>query len=213
MDNLGDKRQNYKRHTLNLNELNADPIDQFAQWYQDAEKVNIIEPNAMALATATKDGRPSVRIVLLKGFNAKGFVFYSNYSSHKGKELDDNPHAALVFWWDKLQRQIRVEGIVEKISEKDSEKYFHSRPRGSQLSALASPQSKEITMKELERLRVSVEERFADQSKIPLPENWGGYILIPQALEFWQGRENRYHDRFRYVQSDDNHWNITRLAP
>jgi len=212
MDNLGHKRQSYEMHSLEREALNEDPIDQFAQWYADAEKVKVEEPNAMALATATPDGKPSVRIVLLKGIGTEGFAFYSNYHSYKGAQLRDNPRAALVFWWDKLQRQVRIEGLVDKLSIEESEKYFHSRPRGSQLSAAASPQSMVVTKEEMQDLRKHTESLYSGEETIPKPESWGGYVLRPETIEFWQGRENRYHDRFRYRRSDKE-WIIERLAP
>ena len=214
MDNLGHKRQTYEMHTLNRTDLEDHPIDQFDKWYHDAEHVNILEPNIMSLATVNSESKPSVRIVLLKGYAKEGFAFYTNYSSRKAAELEDNPHASLAFWWDKLQRQVRIEGICEKIPAEQSEKYFQSRPRGSQLSAWASPQSSVITKDELVERRKQTEEQFEDQDPLPLPDSWGGYLLKPVAIEFWQGRENRYHDRFRYeIASDGESWNIVRLAP
>ena len=213
MDNLGHKRQSYERDSLDREDLASDPIQQFAQWYADADQVGITEPNAMALASADLDGKPSVRIVLLKGFGEKGFAFYTNYESRKGKELAENPHAALVFWWGKLQRQIRIEGQIEKLSKEESEKYFRSRPRGSQLSAMASPQSRIVSKEELMTLRDNTEQKFEQEDIIPKPEAWGGYVLIPEKIEFWQGRRNRYHDRFQYCRGEDNSWNINRLAP
>lgn len=213
MDNLGHKRKSYEMHTLDREDLSADPIVQFDQWYHDAEKVGIVEPNAMALATADSVGQPSVRIVLLKGFGQDGFAFYTNYKSYKGQQLAINPKAALVFWWDKLERQIRIEGTVEKLSREESEKYFHSRPRGSQLSAFASPQSSVISKLELAEKRKTTEDRFSDSEKVDLPDNWGGYILKPHRIEFWQGRANRYHDRFCYSILDSGKWEINRLAP
>ena len=186
---------------------------QFENWYHDAEKADIKEPNAMTLATANANGQPSARMVLLKGFGPKGFIFYSNYTSRKGQELMSNPQAALNFWWGELERQVRIEGEVSKISEDLSLSYFNSRPRGSQISAWASPQSQEIKEHYLTEKRKEIEERFGEVDPLPLPLHWGGDILRPAVIEFWQGRENRYHDRFKYTQSDDGQWRVNRLAP
>lgn len=213
MDNLGDKRKSYERDSLDREDLLLSPIEQFAQWYNDAEKIGVVEPNAMALATCNAEGQPSVRIVLLKGFSEKGFAFYSNYISRKARDLMENDNAALVFWWDKLERQVRIEGKVEKLDREESENYFHSRPRGSQLSAVASPQSRVVTKEDLNQFRSDTEAKYASGDKIPLPDTWGGFVLLPSVIEFWQGRANRYHDRFRYSKSGNNNWNIERLAP
>ena len=213
MDNLGHKRKSYELNTLNKEDLSNHPIQQFQKWFDLAEKEGVSEPNAMSLATVSSDHSPSVRIVLLKGFGERGLAFYTNYQSHKGQQLLANPKAAVVFWWDKIQCQIRVEGLVSKLSEQESEKYFHSRPRGSQLSAVASPQSAVITKHELIDRRIQTEEKFKDIETIPKPSTWGGYVLKPHKFEFWQGRANRYHDRFEYFLSEDGRWNIHRLAP
>ena len=213
MGDLADRRKSYQKDLLEEQNLSSDPIIQFERWYQDAEKAGIDEPNAMTLATANLHGLPSARIVLLKGFGPKGFAFYTNYTSQKAQELAANPQAALVFHWKELERQVRIQGVVEKASEDASISYFHSRPRGSQLSAWASPQSQEIKEHYLEEKRAEVENRFADVDPIPLPHFWGGYILKPSILEFWQGREHRMHDRFRYRAADDGKWTVDRLAP
>jgi len=213
MDNLGNKRQSYEQDFLNREDLKSDPIDQFAQWFSDAEQAGVIEPNAMALATVSQDSKPCVRIVLLKGFAEEGFAFYTNYESNKAREMAQNPNASLVFWWDKVQRQVRIEGKVEKLDRSYSEQYFQSRPRGSQLSAWASPQSRSMSREELEKKRIETEERFKEVDPIPLPDHWGGYLLRPQKLEFWQGRANRYHDRFEYYLDDASEWKTRRLAP
>lgn len=213
MKNLGNARENYTLGELNDEDLAKDPMIQFERWYQDAEKNGIPEPNGMTLATVSKDGQPSARIVLLKGFGKKGFAFYTNYESQKGQELASNPQAALVFWYKELQRQIRICGTVEKLDYDASLSYFHSRPKGSQISAMASPQSHIITKKALIMLRDQAEEEFKDDNNIPLPSNWGGYVLKPSTIEFWQGKENRLHDRFKYSLSDDATWHIVRLAP
>lgn len=213
MDNLANKRFSYEKDQLNKENLSNDPIIQFERWYQEAEKAGIVEPNAVALGTADSNRKPSVRMVLLKGFGPKGFVFYTNYTSDKGQQLINNPQAALTFWWKEMERQVRIEGSVVKASEDQSISYFHSRPRASQISSWASPQSQEIKEEYLSNKREEVEERFSDTDPLPLPHFWGGFILQPSTLEFWQGRQNRYHDRFRYRLSDNTKWTVTRLAP
>lgn len=213
MQNIGNLRQNYKKGSLEKEDLSVNPIFQFEQWYREAEKLGIDEPNGMTLATCNSNGQPSARIVLLKGFGEKGFAFYTNYESQKGKDLLENPQAALVFWYKEMERQIRIEGTVEKLNKDASLSYFHSRPRGSQLSAIASPQSHIVTKQELINQRKEAEEKYANENLLPLPEYWGGYILKPTTIEFWQGRENRLHDRFKYSLSDDKSWHIVRLAP
>ncbi len=213
MSDLADSRKSYEKGEMNRKDLSSDPIIQFERWYQDAERAGIEEPNAMTLATANRDGQPSARIVLLKGFGPKGFAFYTNYASRKGQELITNPQAALVFWWKELERQVRIEGEVVKTSEDSSISYFHSRPRGSQISAWASPQSQEIKEHYLDEKRKEVESRFESVDPIPLPHFWGGFILKPFNIEFWQGKANRYHDRYRFTLSDDKHWGVERLAP
>lgn len=213
MAKLEDTRRSYEKGSLTREDLSSDPIIQFERWYQEAEKSGIDEPNAMTLATANRDGQPSARIVLLKGFGQKGFAFYTNYASRKGQELITNPQAAMVFWWKELERQVRIEGEVVKASEDASISYFHSRPRGSQISAWASPQSQEIKDHYLDDKRKEVQERFEDIDPIPLPHFWGGFILKPFNLEFWQGKKNRYHDRYKFRLSDDGNWTLTRLAP
>ena len=213
MNNLADKRENYQKDSLGLRDLSEDPIIQFERWYQDAEKEQIKEPNAMTLATVSKEGQPSARIVLLKGFSHKGFIFYTNYTSRKAQEIIAHPQVSLVFWWKELERQVRIDGVAYKTDEDISKGYFQSRPRGSQISAWASPQSQEIKEDYLEEKRKQVEEQFKDAEKIPLPHFWGGFIVKPSKIEFWQGRESRYHDRYRYSLSDDEKWQIVRLAP
>ena len=199
MDNLADKRKSYEKGSLTLDSLASDPMIQFENWYHDAERANIIEPNAMTLSTASPQGMPSSRMVLLKGFGEEGFIFYSNYTSRKAQELVQNPFAALNFWWKELERQVRVEGTVVKISEDRSASYFNSRPRGSQLSAWASPQSQEIREHYLQSKRKEIETQFKDEDTIPLPPHWGGYLIEPSVFEFWQGKESRFHDRYRYT--------------
>lgn len=191
-----------------------DPFDQFSRWWDEAVASAITEVNAMTLATANKAGVPSARIVLLKGFGEdSGFTFFSNYNSHKGKELDENPKAALVFFWKELERQIRIEGEVEKISEEESDMYFNSRPAGSRIGAWASPQSQPVTGREIiEKSFTEFSEKFKDDL-IERPSHWGGYNLKPNKIEFWQGRASRLHDRIEYTLSTTGSWVIQRLAP
>lgn len=198
---------------LHRRDLDPDPIKQFGNWFTAAIELGIRDVNAMSLATAATDAKPSVRIVLLKGFDRDGFVFFTNYESEKGKQLDANPSAALGFYWIEMDRQIRISGDVEKTSREESERYFHSRPLASQLGAWASRQSEVIDARRILDARMAeMTERFADKP-VPLPPHWGGYRLIPQTIEFWQGRANRLHDRFRYTRQPDGAWQIDRLAP
>ncbi len=201
---------------LHRSDLSEDPFEQFAKWYAEAEQAPIAHPEAMALATSTPDGQPSVRMVLCKEFSKeKGFVFYTNYESDKAKILDNNPRAELLFYWMPLQRQVRIYGKVEKISREESEHYFKTRPRESQLSAWASPQSKEVPSREyLEEKRRQIAEEFRGK-EVPCPPFWGGYRVLPEKFEFWQGREYRFHDRFRYSKrkGDGEGWEISRIAP
>lgn len=216
-DNSDDKkiaelRREYSRQILSESEVAENPIDQFTQWFQQVLSAELLDANAMTLSTATKHGKPSSRIVLLKGVDEDGFRFYTNYKSRKGRELDENPHAALCFYWAPLERQVRIEGKVEKLSEKESENYFHQRPRESQLGAWASNQSTTVASREeLEKRFREIEKKFADQ-EIPLPDFWGGYRLNPDRIEFWQGRNGRMHDRICY-EKQDGKWDIFRLAP
>lgn len=194
-------------------DLNADPIRQFEEWFQQALAANIPEPNAMTLATATPDGQPSARIVLLKGCDARGFTFFTNYESPKGRELDANPRAALVFFWPTLERQVRVTGRVAKVTRAESEAYFHQRPVEHQLGAWASHQSQVLaTREELDRRFEEMRRQFAGQT-VPLPPYWGGYRLWPEVIEFWQARPGRLHDRFRYTRQANGGWKIERLSP
>jgi pyridoxamine 5'-phosphate oxidase len=198
---------------LRRSDLNSDPIKQFANWFTTAIEARIRDVNAMSLATTTTDCRPSVRIVLLKSFDQDGFVFFTNYESEKGKELKANPYAALGFYWIELDRQIRISGKVKKTSREESQAYFHSRPVGSQLGAWASRQSEIIDARRVLDARMAeMTERFRNK-RIPLPPHWGGYRLKPEIMEFWQGRPNRLHDRFRYTRLADGSWQIDRLAP
>lgn len=189
-----------------------DPIAQFGEWYERALAVEKPLPHAVALATASRSGRPSARMVLLKSFDAQGFVFFTNYRSRKGQELARNARATLLFYWGSLERQVRIEGRVTKVSRRESGDYFATRPRGSQLSAWASPQSETIPSREaLEQRMEELARRYPDQ--VPRPPHWGGYRLAPEAIEFWQGREDRLHDRLLYRRSRSGRWIIQRVAP
>ncbi len=206
-------RKNYQTVVLETQTANKDPVVQFKLWFEDALAAKLIEPNAMNLATVDKNGEPSSRMVLLKSFDASGFVFFTNYNSQKAQDLHNTRRAALNFWWDKLYRQVRVCGVAGKISRKDSMAYFQMRPVGSQLGALASQQSRVIAsytvlIKEFRRLA----QHYQNQH-IPCPQHWGGYRVIPDSFEFWQGRPNRLHDRLRYTKTSTNEWQIVRLSP
>jgi pyridoxamine 5'-phosphate oxidase len=205
-------RREYAREALAEADVDADPVAQFGRWFEQATQAGLLEPSAMTLATATPDGRPSARMVLLRGFDERGFCFYSNYESRKAAELAANPRAALVFWWDALERQVRIEGRIERTTREESEAYFHSRPPGSQLSAAASPQSRVIEDRAMLEERVRRLATDSHNGQVPLPDFWGGYRLAPEVVEFWQGRPNRLHDRLRYRRAGDA-WVIERLAP
>ena len=209
---LANLRKDYTLRDLNETDIDADPFKQFHLWFNDALTANLIEPNAMTLATATRDGKPSARTVLLKGFDERGFVFYTNYESRKGQELAENPWAALVFLWKEIQRQVRIEGHIEKCSPEESDTYFLSRPLGSRLGAYVSQQSQVISSREILEARLAELTRENANLDIPRPPYWGGYRLSPTSIEFWQGRPNRLHDRLRYRLSD-RAWLIERLSP
>ncbi|MCG3203197.1 MAG: Pyridoxine/pyridoxamine 5'-phosphate oxidase [Gammaproteobacteria bacterium] len=205
-------REDYKQTMLDIDTVDADPFRQFGHWLHQAYDAGIEEPDAMALATATPGGQPSCRIVLLRGASGGGFTFYTNFQSRKGEELQHNPHGSLLFFWPQLERQIRIEGRIEQVTEAESDAYFATRPRGSQLGAWASPQSQAIQDRaELDRRLQEAAQRFPDE--VARPAHWGGYRLIPHHFEFWQGRESRLHDRIRYNRVAVGEWAIKRLAP
>lgn len=206
-------RTNYTKASLSVNQTATDPISQFRQWFSEAQKAEVPEPNAMTLSTVSAEGRPAGRIVLIKDINDEGFVFFTNYESRKGQEIEKNPFGALTFFWQPLERQVRLEGRLEKVAPAVSDTYFASRPRESQLGAWASPQSQEIQHRGmLEINEKNFEERFAGQ-EIPRPGHWGGYILLPDYAEFWQGRSSRLHDRIVYELQPNKTWQRKRLAP
>ncbi|CAN6318670.1 unnamed protein product [Urochloa humidicola] len=210
-------RENYISPELLESQVMPDPFDQFVKWFDEAVTAGLREPNAMALTTVNKEGKPSSRMVLLKGVDKQGFVWYTNYGSQKAHDLSENPNAALLFYWNEMNRQVRVEGSVEKVPEEESEKYFHSRPRGSQLGAIVSKQSTVIAGREvLQQAYKELEQKYSDGSLIPKPEYWGGYRLTPTLFEFWQGQQSRLHDRLRYSQQEvdgSTAWHIERLSP
>ena len=212
MNNIADIRKDYKLQTLLETDVAADPIEQFDKWWDEAVKSEITEVNAMTLATATADGIPAARIVLLKGYDKNGFVFFTNYQSHKGKAMEQNANVCLVFFWAALERQIRITGTVEKISAAESDAYFTSRPVGSRIGAWASPQSTVIANRQvIEDSSAKFEQQFTD-GNIPRPPHWGGYVVKPVQIEFWQGRPSRLHDRIQYSLHKGS-WSIERLAP
>jgi len=206
-------RKEYQLQSLLETDVAGDPFEQFNRWWHEAVKSELDEVNAMTLATASATGMPSARIVLLKSFSTGGFVFFTNYNSHKGKEMEENPYACLVFFWKELERQVRITGTIEKVSAAESDEYFNSRPVGSRIGAWASPQSSVIPSREtIENNIVKYEGAFAG-AEIPRPPHWGGYIVKPMVIEFWQGRPNRLHDRIQYSKQQDGSWGFERLAP
>jgi pyridoxamine 5'-phosphate oxidase len=210
--NIADIRKEYKLRSLLENDVDPDPVRQFQQWWNEALTSRIEEPNAMTLATSNSKGKPAARIVLLKGLSNDGFVFFTNYESRKGKELKENPFASLLFFWKELERQVRVEGTISKVSEEKSNEYFSSRPAASKLGAWSSPQSSVIKSRdELDENVKKYQQQFGE-GNIPKPQHWGGYVVKPNLIEFWQGRPSRLHDRIQYTLKNDG-WIIERLAP
>jgi pyridoxamine 5'-phosphate oxidase len=213
MQPIADIRKEYAQKTLTEADVLPGAIQQFGIWWEEAVKSEIDEVNAMTLATASADGAPDARIVLLKGYDERGFVFFTNYRSSKGRQMAENPQACLVFFWKELERQVRITGSVEKIAGAESDTYFASRPAGSRIGAWSSPQSEVIASREI--IETNIEKyssQFADEP-VPRPAHWGGYVVHPQAMEFWQGRPSRLHDRIRYTLQQDKTWQIERLAP
>jgi pyridoxamine 5'-phosphate oxidase len=211
---IADLRQDYLLESLDVSDVNANPFLQFEKWFAEALKSEILEPNAMTLATVSSEGKPSARVVLLKGLEPDGFVFYSNYDSRKGQNMNQNPHVALCFNWLDLQRQVRIEGTVSKVSDEISTAYFNSRPKSSRIGAWSSPQSQIVENRAfLEENYKNLTQKYENTEGVPRPENWGGYIVKPTLIEFWQGRSSRLHDRVVYEKIETGAWKIERLAP
>ena len=210
---MHEQRKEHNRSSLLEEQVDPDPIRQFVVWFDEASQSGIPESNAMALATATPDGRPSARMVLLRGVDERGFAFFTNYESRKARELEANPLAALVFFWHDLERQVRAEGRVERVAGEESDQYFQTRPKGARIGAWASPQSEVVASRGVLEARFGELEDQYPEGEIPRPTNWGGYRLVPESIEFWQGRPNRLHDRLRYTKRDQGGWLIERLAP
>jgi len=210
---IADLRQEYSLQRLNKTDAHPNPFEQFTLWFDQALAAKLPEPNAMTLATATPDGKPSARMVLLKGYDERGFVFYTNYKSRKGQQLLANPWGAIAFWWTQLERQVRIEGQIEQVSAEESDAYFYSRPQDSQLGAWASEQSQVIDSHEVLEQRLQQLKKEYENKTIPRPPHWGGFRLIPVAMEFWQGRPSRLHDRLLYQRTEKGSWMIQRLSP
>ncbi len=210
---LADLRKDYTLSGLSETDLAADPFTQFRVWFDEERAAAGREPNAMTVATASPDGVPSARMVLLKGLDDRGFVFYTNYDSRKGHDLETNPRVELLFYWPEIERQVRISGVAERVSQEETAEYFHSRPRASQIGSLASPQSQVIANRAELEARFAGIEQSLDGAAVPVPEGWGGYRVRPETVEFWQGRRSRLHDRLRYRRQPDGSWTVERLAP
>ncbi len=212
-DQIRALRVSYEKGHLLEKDILKSPFDQFKAWFDHALELEVFEANAMTLATCGADGQPSARTVLLKEIVEDGYIFYTNYNSDKGVEIAENNKVALLFFWKELERQVRIEGIVEKVPKEKSEEYFQSRPKGSQIGAWTSPQSQSITREQLDSLASETQSKYADDTKLPLPPFWGGYLVKPSKFEFWQGRQNRLHDRIIYTQNENVEWSFSRIAP
>lgn len=213
MSTIADIRKEYKLRSLSEADVASDPFSQFTIWWNEATNADIDEVNAMALATASTDGYPSVRIVLLKGYDEQGFVFFTNYDSFKAQQITENPNASLLFFWKEVERQVRITGIIDKTTTQESDNYYNSRPEGSRIGAWTSPQSNVIESREwLEKREQDFQSKFSGK-EIPRPENWGGFRIKPVKIEFWQGRASRLHDRIQYTLEEKGKWKIERLAP
>lgn len=212
-EQLRSLRISYEQGHLLEAEVNIDPMQQFKMWFDYAIDQDVFEANAMTLATCGSDGQPAARTVLLKEITEEGYGFYTNYESQKGRDIAHNDKVALLFFWKELERQVRIQGRAKKISREHSEKYFHSRPKGSQVGAWTSPQSQHITRKELDQQAKTIQSKYSANDQLPLPPFWGGYCVVPTRYEFWQGRKNRLHDRLIYSHTADSKWEINRIAP
>ncbi|MCO5251347.1 MAG: pyridoxamine 5'-phosphate oxidase [Candidatus Kapabacteria bacterium] len=212
MENLGDIRRDYNKFKLDETSINKDPFAQFKIWMDEGLNGNFYEPTAMVISTVNSDGRPSSRVVLLKSYDEQGFVFFTNYLSRKGTDITSNPYGSLLFFWDKFERQIRIEGKIQKISPEESKKYYDTRPYTSRIGAWASEQSQPLKSR-FTLIRKVLKLMMKHPINVPLPDFWGGYRLVPDEFEFWQGRENRLHDRFRFKLSETEKWEILRLSP
>ncbi len=212
ISSIANLRQDYTKETLNETDIDPNPFEQFRRWFDQAVNAELPEPNAMTIATASKDGIPAARIVLLKAVDDRGFTFFTNYNSNKGKELEANPQAALVFLWTELERQVRIVGTVEKISAEESDGYFYSRPHGSRLGAWASDQSEVIPNRDVLEQKLAALKAEYENREVPRPPHWGGFRVVPREIEFWQGRSSRLHDRLRYQRKNEE-WVIDRMSP